>query len=217
VLVARMQSRGADEETRSQVQSLAQSAGALSRETNGMMRQLVTLSNEQRQLKMQRERLLGELMNVLNRLQSTQRRAEGYEKESMRRVAAAGDPQQQETSLFGEAIGSQHMQQKQLDHQVSLNELRQRQEAINQLEQDIVDVNQIFSDLSRLVHEQGDMVDSIEANVEHTTISVQQGNANITQAVHYQAKARQKRICLFVFLVALVLILLLSIYFYVKG
>ncbi|KAK6022946.1 SNARE domain protein, partial [Ostertagia ostertagi] len=46
--------------------------------------------------------------------------------------------------------------------------------ALQQLEQDIGDVNQIFADLARIVHDQGDMVDSIEANVEHAQIHVEQ-------------------------------------------
>lgn len=47
-------------------------------------------------------------------------------------------------------------------------------QALQQLEQDIGDVNQIFADLARIVHDQGDMVDSIEANVEHAQIHVEQ-------------------------------------------
>ncbi len=72
-----------------------------------------------------------------------------------------------------------------------------------------------LQDLSRLVHEQGDLVDSIEANVDHTSIHVQQGSSSIAQAVHYQAKARQKKLCLFIFFVMLVFILLLVLYFYI--
>ena len=47
-------------------------------------------------------------------------------------------------------------------------------QALQQLEQDIGDVNQIFAELARIVHEQGDVVDSIEANVENAQIHVEQ-------------------------------------------
>lgn len=46
MLVAKLGPR-ADEQIRAEIQKLAQTAGALSRETNGLMKELVTLSNEQ--------------------------------------------------------------------------------------------------------------------------------------------------------------------------
>lgn len=85
-------------------------------------------------------------------------------------------------------------------------------QALQQLEQDVNDVNQIFKDLARIVHEQGDMVDSIEANVEHASIHVEQGSTNVRQALHYQTKARQKKFLLLIFFSALILIFLLAIY-----
>lgn len=45
---------------------------------------------------------------------------------------------------------------------------------MRQLEQDIGDVTQIMKDLARIVHDQGEIVDSIEANVEHASMHVQQ-------------------------------------------
>ena len=56
------------------------------------------------------------------------------------------------------------------------------------------------------------MVDSIEANIEHTSIHVGQANTTLNQALVYQKKARQKKIILSVFCVALLLIILLVIY-----
>ncbi len=44
--------------------------------------------------------------------------------------------------------------------------LQEREERIRQLESDILDVNEIFRDLGQLVHEQGETIDTIEANVE---------------------------------------------------
>ena len=48
--------------------------------------------------------------------------------------------------------------------------LQERERSIRQLESDIVDVNTIFKDLATMVHEQGEMVDSIEQNVESAHI-----------------------------------------------
>lgn len=47
-------------------------------------------------------------------------------------------------------------------------------QAMRQLDQDISDVTQVMKDLARIVHDQGEIVDSIEANVEHASMQVQQ-------------------------------------------
>lgn len=45
---------------------------------------------------------------------------------------------------------------------------------MRQLDQEISDIKQVMKELARIVHEQGDIVDSIEANVEHASMQVQQ-------------------------------------------
>ncbi|VDM71768.1 unnamed protein product, partial [Strongylus vulgaris] len=188
------------------------------------MKQLVQLSNANRSLRIHRERLQNEYIGVLNRLQGCQRRAAQTEKASMRQMrdaaeqdAEAAKRMEEEANLKGSQIERQRQQQ------INLNEIKERQQALQQLEQDIGDVNQIFADLARIVHDQGDMVDSIEANVEHAQIHVEQiefldvewevllylrrsynflqGATNLQQAVYYNQKARQKKMLLFAFLV----------------
>lgn len=45
-----------------------------------------------------------------------------------------------------------------------------------------MDVNQIFKKLGHLVHEQGEMVDSIEANVEMASTRVNEASKEISRA-----------------------------------
>lgn len=89
-------------------------------------------------------------------------------------------------------------------------------QTLNQLEADISDVNMIFKDLARIVHDQGEIVDSIEANVEHASVYVNEGNTNLQQALHYQRKANQKRCILLIFLAALITILGLTLYLWLR-
>lgn len=49
-----------------------------------------------------------------------------------------------------------------------------------------MDVNQIFKDLATMVHEQGEVIDSIEANVESAQVHVSQGAGQLQQARQYQ-------------------------------
>ena len=51
---------------------------------------------------------------------------------------------------------------------------------------DILDVNTIFKDLASLVHDQGETIDSIEANVESTHVRVQEGAEQLRQAETYK-------------------------------
>lgn len=45
-----------------------------------------------------------------------------------------------------------------------------------------MDVNQIYKKLGHLVHEQGEMVDSIEANVELASVRVTEASKDINRA-----------------------------------
>lgn len=56
------------------------------------------------------------------------------------------------------------------------------------LQSDIMDVNQIFKDLATMVHEQGEVIDSIEANVESTHMNVGQGVSQLAKASEYQVR-----------------------------
>ena len=57
------------------------------------------------------------------------------------------------------------------------------------------DVNQIFKDLSLMVHEQGDMIDNIECNVEDAHDRVEEGNKQLVQARKHQVIATADIFC----------------------
>lgn len=51
--------------------------------------------------------------------------------------------------------------------------IKEREMVIWQLEVDILDVNQIFKDLVMMIYDQGDLIDSIEVNVESLEVYVE--------------------------------------------
>ncbi|GCB78580.1 hypothetical protein scyTo_0015849, partial [Scyliorhinus torazame] len=51
---------------------------------------------------------------------------------------------------------------------------------------DMLDVNQIIKDLALLVHEQGDNIDSIEANIERAASNVDAANEQLAKANQHQ-------------------------------
>lgn len=64
--------------------------------------------------------------------------------------------------------------------------MNDQQQAIRQLESDILDVNQIFKELATMVYDQGEVVDSIESHVESAQIEVSQGASQLERAHTYQ-------------------------------
>lgn len=82
---------------------------------------------------------------------------------------------------------SSQQQQKQLhiEEDVDIQLLQEREQAIRKIESDIVEVNQIFKDLASIVHDQGEVIDSIEANIESTNIQIHEGNEQLAKASDY--------------------------------
>merc|ERR1712142_1203448 len=109
-------------------------------------------------------------------------------------------------------MGGQSQEQQQRNQQMLLQEeydveqLQERERAVRQLESDILDVNTIFKDLATLVHDQGEVIDSIEANVESTHVRVQEGTEQLRQAENYKNKARKKK-----FILGIILLIVLAI------
>ncbi|KAI6206964.1 Syntaxin-12 [Aphelenchoides besseyi] len=200
-------------DSKEQLNHMVQSSNALSKKTASMLKELVPISTEQRQYRISRERLVDEYMSVLNRLQSVQRRAAAKEKAQIRSVTDEDEKLTHQNEPADDPLQQMQIQEQRRLH---LEELKERHQALNQLETDINDVNMIFKDLARIVHDQGEMVDSIEANVEHATIHVSQGHTNVQQALHYQNKSRQKQLLILIFCCALVFILGLTLYLWAR-
>jgi len=178
---------------RQQLQQLQHYTGQLARDT---ATQLKTLSETQPPgdtgAKIQRERLQDDFSKVLNNFQELQR--EAAEKERQMIEAARQD---QEVTLPGPNEGfGQSQTQMMIEEEDRLRALEERERAMRQLESDITDVNTIFKDLATMVHEQGEVIDSIESNIESTAVHVTTGAEELRQAAVYQNKARKKKIIL---------------------
>lgn len=167
-----------------------------------------TLSqSEQRQWRLQKERLHNDFTKALNSFQAAQRTAAQKEKESIKAIKKASgmydtipgpNGQSNLIDIDAEQNPEEHQRRQQMlmQEEVDLEQLQERERAVRQLESDILDVNTIFKDLATLVHEQGETIDSIENNVESTHIRVQEGNEQLRQAETYKNKARKKKVIL---------------------
>ena len=87
--------------------------------------------------------------------------------------------------------------------------IRERDEQMGHLERSMQDVNDIYRDLSVIVHSQGDMLDNIEMNIMTSADSVSAGTRELARADNYQRKARNKGCCLLAFAIGILAILAL--------
>eukprot|EP00041_Stephanoeca_diplocostata_P013908 m.248963 g.248963 ORF g.248963 m.248963 type:complete len:282 (+) comp19510_c0_seq3:173-1018(+) len=81
---------------------------------------------------------------------------------------------------FDEA--QQQQQQEQMRPQDINEEIAEREDAMIKIESTMTEVNSIYRDLAGLVHEQGDMLNSIEANIDLTSDRVDAGNNDLVGA-----------------------------------
>lgn len=206
------------DEIRDRVHQLTHHTNQVAKDTNKLMKDLAHLTvpaAEQSKWRMQRDRLTDDFSTALKNFQTIQRTAAEKERASVARARAQSGNYTK--SPFDDDTGrddlnmtpgfSQTRQVLQMEEDVDLEMLHEREAAIKQLESDITDVNQIFKDLGMLVHEQGEMLDSIEANVETTAVHVEEGRKQLSSAQKYQSKARRKKcICVVILVVVLAVI-----------
>ncbi|XP_075067754.1 t-SNARE domain-containing protein 1 isoform X4 [Mixophyes fleayi] len=69
-----------------------------------------------------------------------------------------------------------------------LDQIREKEEAVKQIESDMLDVNQIMKDLASIVYDQGESIDSIESNIETASSNVESANRQLAKASQHQAK-----------------------------
>jgi len=98
----------------------------------------------------------------------------------------------------------QFQRQNTIDFQNNL--ILDRDKDIRDIERQVVEVNEIFRDISTLVVEQGQMIDSIESNIESGVQNTTKGVEDIQKASKYQRSSRNKLCCL-----ALIILIILGV------
>ncbi|CAH3015841.1 unnamed protein product [Porites evermanni] len=162
-----------------------------------------------RQQRVQHERLKGEFRESISRYYSVQNSEIEGDDQLWTSNAA---PVLQDSSRFEDDFGTEksglleddrrRQEQEQMNVQIDIDEslIREREDRIRQIEGDILDINEIFRELATMVYEQGDVVDSIEANVVDAADHVEGANVQLGKASLYQKKARTKMCILLIIL-----------------
>lgn len=212
-------------ETFKELQTLQKESNTIANETSLFLKQLRQIQSsqaEERQRKIQQDKLQENFSNALHKLQQVQRLAMEKERENVQRVRAQSSGQSgyqgfdhHDDTPFRDKTSESEFPAFQVQQEADINieMIREREEGLRQLESDIVNVNEIFKDLAIMVHEQGETIDSIEANVDHTQQHVEAANVQLQKAKTHQSAARKKKCCLIVILLLVVIALALIIYY----
>ncbi|KAM4808436.1 syntaxin-2 isoform 2-T2 [Rhinophrynus dorsalis] len=91
----------------------------------------------------------------------------------------------------------------------ALNEIESRHKDIMKLESSIRELHEMFLDIAMMVETQGEMINSIEKNVENAEEYIEHAKEETKKAVKYQSKSRRKMIFIIICVAILLLILII--------
>jgi len=162
-----------------------------------------------KQQKIQLDLLKSNFQDAVQRFQGLQKKVAEKAKTSVRLGSQpSSQPMDDDrTALVEEEqrrVGQLQEQEAVIEDDLAL--IREREERIHSLEADILDVNEIFRELGALVHAQGEVLDTIDSNVEAASSHVESGNEQLIKAAEYQRKSRKKMCCLLVIFLVIALV-----------
>ncbi|XP_002734118.2 syntaxin-1A-like [Saccoglossus kowalevskii] len=111
-------------------------------------------------------------------------------------------------AIFTSSIIADTQQAKQ-----ALGDIEARYDELMKLEQSIKELHEMFLDMAMMVEQQGEMIDSIEHNVEEAAEYVAQAEVATKSAVKYQSKARRKKIIIIAIIAIAITVIVLLIVF----
>jgi syntaxin 7 len=166
------------------------------------------------------QKLSREFQSSLSEFQSLQRQALEKQKASVSAARAAVDQEDGSGAAAGGGASSpQLLQQQELTRLAPQDEVDfqealiiEREEEIRNIEQGVGDLNVLFQQVAQIVTEQGEVLDTIERNVEVVRDDTQGADRELRSAARYQKNARSKACCLLVILSVILTIILLAVF-----
>merc|ERR1712062_98266 len=158
-------------------------------------------TTEIRMKKTQHSAMSRKFINVMSRYNSAQNEFRDACKEKMRR----------QIEIMGENVDDQKLEEMLssgesaplftggivMDTQKSkqvLDDIQSRKNDILALEKSIKELHDLFIDMAMLVQEQGEMIDRVGYNIEHSVEFVSRAVADTKKAVKFQSEARRKKL-----------------------
>nr|XP_010933014.1 syntaxin-22 [Elaeis guineensis] len=109
-------------------------------------------------------------------------------------------------------VESRRQEVLQLDNEIVFNEaiIEEREQGIQEIQQQIGEVNEIFKDLAVLVHDQGAMIDDIDSNIENSVAATAQAKTQLSKASKTQ-KSNSSLTCLLLVIFGVVLLIVIIV------
>ncbi|XP_066380243.1 syntaxin-22-like [Miscanthus floridulus] len=100
----------------------------------------------------------------------------------------------------------------QLDNEVVFNEaiIEEREQAIQEIQQQIGEVHEVFKDLATLVHAQGIIIEEIDMNIDNSEVVTRDAKKEVTKAAKTQ-KSNSSLICLLMVIFGVVLLVVIIV------
>ncbi|KAK8732596.1 hypothetical protein OTU49_006837 [Cherax quadricarinatus] len=197
-----------NQQLRDRITQINSSAGTSVQETTGLLRTLQPLTHGDKQRRIQAERLHNEFQATASRFVEIQKKVVSLLRTARLPADMVAVEQDTTTTSTDDMIASEHRRQSQMkeiqDLEFETAMHLEREQRVRQLETDIIDINEVMRDLSSMVTAQGEIVDSIEDNVESAHSHVEEGREELLKAASYQNKSR-RRMCLCILILIIVL------------
>ncbi|XVF52018.1 hypothetical protein PTKIN_Ptkin04bG0231700 [Pterospermum kingtungense] len=99
-----------------------------------------------------------------------------------------------------------------LDNEIAFNEaiIEEREQGIQEIQQQIGEVNEIFKDLAVLVHEQGTVIDDIGTHIENSQAATSQATSQLVKAAKTQ-RSNSSLACLLLVIFGIVLLIVIIV------
>ncbi|KAL5007303.1 hypothetical protein ScPMuIL_016109 [Solemya velum] len=207
-------------QVRAKIHSTSQETHKLVSDVTRLMKKMSSTRGLDRPKKLKLDKLTSDFKTSVRRFTTLQKDAAEKVKSSVKLgvdrpplVKKSGwlDDESDHTLLMEQEKRQQDLQEQEQVIEDDLLLIREREEQIQQLEADILDVNEIFKDLGTMIHEQGEVIDHIEQHMETTAANVEQGTQQLSKASNYQRKSRKKMCILIVILLIVAAIIAIII------
>jgi t-SNARE complex subunit (syntaxin) len=96
-----------------------------------------------------------------------------------------------------------------VEGRMAIEDATNRHQEILDIEKSIGELQEIFEDIFQLVHQQGEIVNHIESNVDAAHEYTNSGNAKVKSAVIHKKSAMRKKLCVITLVIAILLILII--------
>lgn len=124
------------------------------------------------------------------------------------RSAESGNMPEQRALL----VESKRQEVLQLDNEIVFNEalIEEREQAIQEIQQQIGEVHEVFKDLATLVHAQGVIIEEIDMNIENSAEATKEAKREVAKADKTQ-KSNSSLLCLLMVIFGVVLLVVIIV------